>query len=147
MVEEKSIPTVQPKPEKTPVKDDNKTVVKNKKQENRGLTIIGIIAMAIAVIAVVWLWIPQNTNNVSLVSEPTTTEIVDPQPTIAPNNNQNSQTNKIPGQSEDSLVGTVVAAAVRHCPNIACVHWSSILDCYLANQADRINCRLRSRFV
>ena len=74
------------KPPVTPntVKPKNKTVGKNQKKENRGLTIIGIIAVAIALVAVVWLWLPAQKTTLSDLPEPTTTEITQSEPTLKP---------------------------------------------------------------
>ncbi|MCC0176411.1 hypothetical protein I4641_05395 [Waterburya agarophytonicola K14] len=61
-----------------------KNPTQEKKKENRGLAIIGAIAISIAVIALIWLWLPQNKSIVSSIPEPT--EIIgdrsiEPQPT------------------------------------------------------------------
>ena len=78
-IEVKPIPAVKPEPKKPPVKPtdraDSKTVTKNKKRENRGLITIAIVAVAIALIAAIWLLLPEPTATVSF-DEPTTTEVI-----------------------------------------------------------------------
>ena len=79
--EVESTPTVKPEPEKSPVQPSNQEtkqdVTKNKQKKNRGLIIIGIVGVAIAIIAIVWLLLPEPTSTVSSSTEPTTTEIID----------------------------------------------------------------------
>ena len=53
-------------------------------RENRALVITGIIATALALSAIVWLWLPQRKNIVPSVSEPATTQIVRSNPEVSP---------------------------------------------------------------
>ncbi len=66
----KTKPAKIPSPQKTPVKPKGKAIAKTKKKENRGLLIIGAVAIAIAVIAVIWSYLPQIKAAISPVPEP-----------------------------------------------------------------------------
>ena len=70
----KSKPPANPPSTKTPVPSNSQTIAKNNKKENRALTIIGSIAVAIAIVAIVWLCLPQI--KAAIAPKPETTEIV-----------------------------------------------------------------------
>ena len=91
-----------PKQDKPPTSKNSRVanLTKEKKKENRGLIIIGAIAISIAVIAVIWLWLPQNNKVVSSLPEPT--EIIrdraiesEPTTIILPANNSETTLNEI----------------------------------------------------
>ncbi len=96
----KSKPPVNSQSKQKPDKPDDKTIAKAEKNENRGLAIIGISAIAIAVIALFWLYFPQIKTAIFSTSEmaETTEIVVDRQ--IQPD----TETNDIPVANPDENI-------------------------------------------
>ena len=70
-VKQKQSPSIKTK---TPsVKEKQPAVVQKK---NLGLIVIGVTAIAVAIVAVFWLWLPEQQTSLSPVSEPSVTEVI-----------------------------------------------------------------------
>ena len=79
----KSKPATTP-PQKTAAKSSVSNIAKTKKRESRGLAIIATVAIAIAAIALIWLYLPQIKTFLASTSEPTEVIVdreIQPEPT------------------------------------------------------------------
>ena len=69
-------PKEQQEQQKQPKQQEQQTVVNNQKKKNLGLIVIGATAIAIAIVAISWLWLPQRQATFSSNPESAGTEII-----------------------------------------------------------------------
>ncbi len=71
-----NLPTTDKKTESTPSSPSKIPAVKAKKQEKLGLIAIGVFAIAMTIVAIFWLWLPQRQARLASITQPEPQEII-----------------------------------------------------------------------
>ena len=71
-----NLPTAEKKVESIPSSPNKTPAVKAKKQEKLGLIAIGVFAIAMATVAIFWLWLPQRQARLASLTQPEPQEII-----------------------------------------------------------------------